>query len=119
MVLESLPLAGSGRDRPRRWTLRALIDGIRWRVRIGSPWRDVPSVYPRWQTSYRWFRRWQRDGVWARFLALLPARSDTVGLNGVDAERGLDHQPCRSSYLGMEYVDGLARPAPSGSAGST
>ncbi|WP_371687305.1 transposase [Micromonospora sp. KC723] len=96
VVLESLPLAGAGRDRPRRWTLRALIDGIRWRVRTGSPWRDAVGVSAV-ANLVSMVSPGQRDGVWARFLALLPARSDTVGLNGVDAERGLDHQPCRSA----------------------
>ncbi|WP_323187676.1 hypothetical protein [Streptomyces sp. NBC_01275] len=25
------------------WTRRQLIDGIRWRTRTGTPWRDVPE----------------------------------------------------------------------------
>jgi transposase len=29
--------------RPSKWTKRQLIDGIRWRVRVGAPWRDVPD----------------------------------------------------------------------------
>lgn len=35
----------SCRGRPPRWTKRQIIDGIRWRVRTGIPWRDVPEVY--------------------------------------------------------------------------
>jgi transposase len=95
-VLDALLPAGTGRDRPRRWTMRVIIDGIRWRVRTGSPWRDVPEVYPPWQTLYRWFRRWQRDGVWARILAALQARADTAGLIGwtvsVDSTISRAHQ---------------------------
>ncbi|WFE59715.1 IS5 family transposase [Micromonospora sp. WMMD712] len=81
-VLEPLLPAGTGHARPRRWTMRLIIDGIRWRVRTGSPWRDVPLPYPPWQTLYRWFRRWQRDGVWARILTLLQASADAAGLIG-------------------------------------
>jgi transposase len=95
-ALEPLLPAGTGRDRPRRWTIRLIIDGIRWRVRTGSPWRDVPEVYPPWQTLYRWFRRWQRDGVWARILALLQIRADAAGLIGwtvsVDSTISRAHQ---------------------------
>ncbi|SCL73030.1 Transposase [Micromonospora peucetia] len=95
-ALEVLLPAGTGRDRPRRWTMRVIIDGIRWRVRTGSPWRDVPTVYPPWQTLYRWFRRWQRDGVWAQILALLQARADAAGLIGwtvsVDSTVARAHQ---------------------------
>ena len=52
-VLYPLLPAGTGRDRPRRWAMRLIIDGIRWRVRTGAPWRDVPSVYPPWQERGR------------------------------------------------------------------
>ena len=79
-VLQPLLPAETGRGRPRRWASRQIIDGIRWRVRTGSPWRDVPAVYPPWQTLYRWFRRWQRDGVWAQMLAALQAEADARGL---------------------------------------
>jgi transposase len=76
--------------------MRLIIDGIRWRVRTGSPWRDVPAVYPPWQTLYRWFRRWQRDGVWTQILALLQARADAAGLIGwtvsVDSTISRAHQ---------------------------
>src|SRR5437016_3434066 len=62
------------------WTRRQLIDGIRWRLRVGSPWRDVPPRYGPWQTVYGLFRRWQRNGTWARILTGLQARADAAGL---------------------------------------
>ncbi|MFD8707695.1 transposase [Kitasatospora sp. NPDC059648] len=42
-VLEPLLPTGSV-GRPSR-SRRRLIDGIRWRVRTGAPWRDVPPEY--------------------------------------------------------------------------
>ena len=78
-VLEPLLPADAGRGRPRRWASRDIVDGIRWRVRAGVPWRDVPPVYAPWQTLYRWFRRWQRDGTWAQILAGLQATADAAG----------------------------------------
>ncbi|MFD5062287.1 transposase [Streptomyces sp. NPDC058394] len=37
--------------RSRCWAgRRRLIDGIRWRVRTGAPWRDLPAEYGPWQT---------------------------------------------------------------------
>jgi transposase len=57
-----------------------LIDGIRWRIRVGSPWRDVPDRYGPWQTVYGLFRRWQRDGTWSRILTELQVRADAAGL---------------------------------------
>ncbi|MEU0969190.1 transposase, partial [Streptomyces sp. NPDC005917] len=40
-VLEPLP-KGAKPGRPPVWPRRQLIDGIRFRVRTGVPWRDVP-----------------------------------------------------------------------------
>src|SRR6266550_5515278 len=74
-----LPRGGKG-GRPPKWTKRQLINGIRWRTRVGAPWREVPTRYGPWQTVYGLFRRWQRDGTWARILTGLQARADAAGL---------------------------------------
>jgi len=79
-VLEPFLPRGTGQGRPPKWTKRQLIDGIRWRARAGAPWRDVPPAYGHWRTVYGLFRRWQRDGTWARILAGLQARADAAGL---------------------------------------
>ena len=78
-ALEPL-LPVSTRGRPPKWTKRQLINGIRWRVRAGAPWRDVPPEYGPWQTVYGLFRRWQRDGTWIRVLTGLQSRADAAGL---------------------------------------
>ncbi|MEV6430884.1 transposase [Nocardia sp. NPDC051463] len=41
--LEPLPPRGKKAGRPPTWANRQLIDGIRWRTRCGTPWRDVPA----------------------------------------------------------------------------
>jgi transposase len=79
-VLEPLLPLGKKSGRPPTWTKRQLIDGIRWRIRAGTPWRDVPPVYGSWQAVYGLFRRWQRAGVWAAVLARLQALADAAGL---------------------------------------
>jgi hypothetical protein len=57
-----------------------LIDGVRWRVRAGAPWRDLPPEYGPWQTVYGLFRRWRRAGVWRAIPAALQTRADADGL---------------------------------------
>jgi len=79
-VWEPLLPKGKKPGRPPKWTKRQLIDGIRWRIRAGTPWRDVPACYGAWQTVYGLFRRWQRDGTWKRILAALQALADASGL---------------------------------------
>lgn len=78
--LEPLLPVGRRPGRPPVRSKRRLIDGIRWRTRAGTPWRDVPERYGPWQTVYGLFRRWQRDGTWKRILTELQARADAEGL---------------------------------------
>ncbi|MGW4591047.1 IS5 family transposase [Amycolatopsis thermoflava] len=79
-ILKPLLPVGKKPGRPPLWSKRQLLDGIRWRVRLGSPWRDFPPVYGCWQTVYGLFRRWQRAGVWALIVAALQTRADAAGL---------------------------------------
>lgn len=95
-VLAPLLPVGKKAGRPSKWARRQLIDGIRWRVRVGAPWRDVPDCYGSWQAAYGLFRRWQRAGIWAQILTGLQARADAVGLItwdvSVDATIARAHQ---------------------------
>ena len=78
-VLEALLPRPSRSGRPSLWSKRQLIDGIRWRVRTGAPWRDMPVAYGSWAAAYGLFRRWQRSGVWQQILTALQAMADAVG----------------------------------------
>ncbi|MYY19825.1 MULTISPECIES: IS5 family transposase [unclassified Streptomyces] len=75
-VLEPLLPKGAKEGRPPVWPRRQLIDGIRFRVRTGVPWRDVPVEYGPWGRIYDLFRRWQRDGTWHRVLTRLQCLAD-------------------------------------------
>lgn len=79
-LLQPLLPVGRKPGRPPKWSKRQLIDGIRWRTRVGAPWRDVPPDYGPWQTVYGLFRRWQRAGVWQAILTALLSRADAEGL---------------------------------------
>ncbi|WP_428963056.1 IS5 family transposase [Micromonospora fluostatini] len=78
-VLEPLLPVPKRPGRPSSWTRRQLIDGIRWRIRVGSPWRDVPPHYGSWSAVYALFRRWQRNGSWQQVLTVLQALADEAG----------------------------------------
>lgn len=94
--LEPLLPVGVKSGRPPKHSKRQLIDGIRWRVRTGAHWRDVPERYGPWETVYGLFRRWQRDGTWQRIVRQLQADADTHELItwdvSVDATIARAHQ---------------------------
>jgi transposase len=114
-VLEPLlPVAVSGRPAANR---RKLIDGIRWRVRTGAPWRDLPAEYGPWQTVYGLFRRWQRGGVWKELLTALQARADAAGL--ITWEVNVDSTVCRAhQHAAGARRDGHAQKEPPGGTGA-
>ena len=76
------PLLPRGKKpgRRRKHARRQLIDGIRWRVRAGAPWPDVPVRYGPWPSVSGLSGRWQRDGTWRRVVTAVRARADAAGL---------------------------------------
>lgn len=62
-MLEPLLPQGEKSGRPPVRTRRQLIDGIRFRVRTGTPWRDVPEEHGPWDRAYDLFRRQRRNGT--------------------------------------------------------
>ncbi len=58
---------------------RTVLNGILWKLRTGSPWRDLPERYGPWQTCFDRFNRWRRDGTWEGLLAHAQTKNDAVG----------------------------------------
>jgi transposase len=113
-LLEPLLPVGAKPGRPVVWSKRHLIDRIRWRVRTGVPWRDLPTRFGPWQTVYGLFRRWQRDGTWARIVKGLQAQADAVGL--ICWEVSVDSTVCRAHQhaAGARSDGDLQREPPGG-----
>jgi len=40
------------------------LEGICWRFRTGSPWRDLPAEFGAWQSVWERHRRWSADGTY-------------------------------------------------------
>ena len=78
-LLEPLLPGPARRGRPRAWPVRALVDGVRYRVRVGCPWRDVPDRYGPWWRVYALFACWQLLGVWERVESALLEAAAAAG----------------------------------------
>lgn len=70
-----LPDLGPRRARPWK-DHRQVVNGVLWRTRAGSPWRDLPASYGCWKTVYNRHRRWSADGTWTRVLSELQRGCD-------------------------------------------
>jgi putative transposase len=52
--------------RPRRHSLREILDAIFYILRSGCAWRLLPHEFPPWKTIHHYFRTWRLDGTWER-----------------------------------------------------
>jgi tetratricopeptide (TPR) repeat protein/DNA-binding XRE family transcriptional regulator len=50
---------------------RTMINGILWIDKTGTPWRDLPKRYGKWQSVSSRLYRWRQAGIWQRVLATL------------------------------------------------
>lgn len=69
-VLEGTLPNDPQRGRPFR-NHHQVLQGILWRLKNGTPWREIPQRYGPWSTCYDRFRRWERDGTWDRIVQTL------------------------------------------------
>jgi transposase len=56
-------------DAPQReHDLREVLNGLRWVVRTGSPWRYMPHDLPPWEAVYQQTQRWLKAGVFEEMV---------------------------------------------------
>ena len=63
ILLPHIPAAKPG-GRPRTVEIRAVVNGIFYRVKTGCQWRWLPHEYPPWGTVAWYYREWCRDETW-------------------------------------------------------
>jgi len=56
---------------------RLFLEAIFWRMRTGSPWRDLPPSFGHWNSQFRRFRRWAKSGI---FESLFNTMSEDIDL---------------------------------------
>ncbi|MFC5663830.1 IS5 family transposase [Kitasatospora misakiensis] len=102
-----LPASGVA-GRPRSDD-RLVLNGIVWKLRTGTSWRDVPERYGSWQTLYTRFRRWALDGTFSRMLRAIQAEKDSTGdidwLVSVDSTIVRAHQHATGGKKGQQTGD--------------
>lgn len=60
-VIAPMMPAAAKTGRPRRWSLREIMNAIFYVMRGGIGWRLLPSDFPPRSTVFRWFRRFRDD----------------------------------------------------------
>lgn len=83
---------------------RLFIEAILWIVRTGSPWRDLPEQFGKWNTVFVRYRDWVKADVFKRLFdavseepdmeyAMVDATIVKVHRHGQGAKGGLKARP--------------------------
>ena len=54
---------------------KTVLGGILWVARTGSSWREMPEEYGKWETAYRRYELWLKQGLWQCILQALREES--------------------------------------------
>ena len=89
---------------------RLFLEAVFWRVRTGSPWRDLPPAFGNWNSQFRRFRRWAKAGV---FESLFNAMSGDLDLEYalIDGTIVQVHQKATGAKGGLRLRPSGARAA--------
>ena len=63
-IIEPLLPNPKGFGHPRTVNLREILNGIFYVQRTGCQWEMLPHDLPPYSTVYKYFRKWQRKGIW-------------------------------------------------------
>ncbi|GAB3884888.1 hypothetical protein GCM10027612_60950 [Microbispora bryophytorum subsp. camponoti] len=94
--------------------LRRQFNGVMWRFRTGSPWRDLPAEYGPWSTVYDRFRSWAKAGVFQQLMEAVIAEAATRGqvdlsLVSVDSTTARAHHQAAGMVVAPELLAELEK----------
>jgi transposase len=55
---------------------RLFIEAVLWIARTGSPWRDLPEEFGKWNSVFQRFRRWAKSDIFNHIFHELSKDSD-------------------------------------------
>jgi len=53
---------------------RLFREAVFWLAQTGSPWRDLPVIFSKWNSAFVRFSRWSKDGVRDHLFAAMKSR---------------------------------------------
>jgi len=86
---------------------REVMEAIIWKLRTGSPWRDIPKEFCPWQTAFGRFNRWAEKGLWTDFFSAYEARLIRSGFSPTEVTSALISMRAELEEEPSELLDDL------------
>ena len=110
-LIEPFMPSSDGRRGNRFRDHRQVFEGIVFRFRTGTAWRDLPERFGPWQTVWKRHHRFSTDGTWDAILAELLAHADEVG--------EVDWSVSADSTINRAHQHGTSLPRDTGGSGES
>ncbi|RZB19556.1 transposase [Streptomyces sp. F001] len=96
--------------------LRQQFDGVIWRFKTGSQWREMPQEFGAWSTVHNRFRQWRDAGVFEALLegviAEAAKRSEVdLSLVSIDSTTARAHHDAAGMHLREDVLTALEKGA--------
>ncbi len=113
LICPHLPIGQYG---PYPERLRDQLEGLIWRFRTGSPWRDVPEAFGSWSTVYDRFAQWREAWVSAGLMEAVIAeaarrRQVDLSLVSMDSTTARAHHDAAGLVVDEEVLAALEKAA--------
>lgn len=87
--------------RPRKHDIRTIINAIRYVMRTGCQWRQLPRDFPPWKTIYSWNTRLKNSGKLQEIHDLLVKKvRKAMGKNETPSVGIIDSQSVKTTQKG-------------------
>ena len=97
-----IPDAKSG-GRPRSLDMREVLNAIFYLVANGIKWRAMPHDFPKWQSTYTYFRAWEDDGTGEKLNTALRTQIRLQsGRNALPSAGSVDSQSVKTASGGQD-----------------
>ena len=67
---------GKANDRGPTADNRMFIEAVLWIARTGSPWRDLPKEFGKWNSVFQRYRRWSKAGRFTGIFGNVSGEAD-------------------------------------------
>lgn len=110
------PYLPIGKYGPYPKRLRQQFEGVIWRFKTGSQWREMPQEFGAWSTVHNRFRQWRGAGVFEALLERViveAAKRDEVDLSlvSIDSTTTRAHHDAAGMHLAPEALVALEKAA--------